>query len=111
MEYEIQTGDIDMSQFDEFTTGYIEAMFFADIDHPDAETYGARVADLAPETITKIKEDCATFQRDNDQLLFKAIHGHFSFKGEQPPEYDIADAGRDYWYTRNGHGVGFWDRG
>jgi hypothetical protein len=26
-------------------------------------------------------------------------------------DYDREAAGRDFWYTRNGHGVGFWDRG
>ena len=25
--------------------------------------------------------------------------------------YDESRAGNDYWYTRNGHGTGFWDRG
>jgi hypothetical protein len=25
--------------------------------------------------------------------------------------YDVEKAGRDFWYTRNGHGVGYWDRG
>ena len=25
-------------------------------------------------------------------------------------DFDREQAGRDLWYTRNGHGVGFWDR-
>jgi hypothetical protein len=25
-------------------------------------------------------------------------------------DYDPEQAGCDYWFTRNGHGVGFWDR-
>lgn len=29
---------------------------------------------------------------------------------EPGPAYDETQAGRDYWFTRNGHGVGFWDR-
>jgi hypothetical protein len=25
--------------------------------------------------------------------------------------YEAIQAGRDFWFTRNHHGVGFWDRG
>lgn len=28
----------------------------------------------------------------------------------RPNFYDAAQAGHDFWLTRNGHGVGFWDR-
>ena len=110
-EFQLNTGSADMSQFDEFTTGYIEVMFFADIDYPDAETYGACVEDLAPEAVERIKADCAKFQADNDALLFKAITSGFSLSGQPGPEYNMTRAGSDYWYTRQGHGVGYWDRG
>jgi len=50
-------------------------------------------ADLAPETLERIKADCAAFQ---DQ------HG-------DDIRDDVERAGHDYWLTRNFHGCGFWD--
>ena len=78
-------------------------------------------SDLAPETLASIIEDCAQFQRCAGPLLDQ-VYGHeFPARvigdGTLPDshrpawDYDAAAAGRDFWYTRNGHGVGFWDRG
>lgn len=94
---------------DAFTQGYIEALFFtsdeelrsrvgAIEDGRADDPYG--FSDLAPETLERIMTDCAAFQRDNAATLEEAYRR----------DYDAAQAGRDYWFTRNGHGVGFWDR-
>jgi hypothetical protein len=52
---------------------------------------------IAPETLTRIIEDCAGFELSNlkilDQCGNKKQNGH------------------DFWLTRNRHGAGFWDRG
>lgn len=78
-------------------------------------------SDLAPETLARIIEDCERFQRCAAPLL-EQVYGH-SFParvigdGTLPNShrpawnYDATAAGRDLWFTRNGHGVGFWDRG
>lgn len=47
--------------------------------------------------IEQAQKDCAKFQAENAELLTKAG--------------DDWQNGSDFWYTRNGHGVGFWDRG
>lgn len=86
-----------------FTRGYIESMFFTNCSSPDdGELENATFADLATETLDQIKADCSTFEKTH-ALLLESAYEH----GDYGPE----SAGRDFWYTRNGHGVGFWDRG
>lgn len=111
---------------DAFTQGYVEALFFTESEpgttradrmttrgtvrkswerdategrHKDMPgDYG--FSDMAPEALAEAIEDCATFQREAAALLSEAYDR----------DYDAAQAGRDYWFTRNGHGVGYWDR-
>lgn len=84
---------------DAFTQGYIEAMFFTNGEEiPEEKAFG----NLAPETLRGIIEDCTDFQVRAGPFIALAIKVN---------EYDQAQAGRDYWFTRNGHGCGFWDRG
>lgn len=84
---------------DEFFVSYVEAVYFteagedSEID-PDAP--------LSEETRGSFRVDCEVFQRDNAALLARA----YAVDGYTP-----AQAGQDYWLTRNGHGCGFWDRG
>ncbi len=103
---------------DEFTQGYVEAMFFTDSapsmdseEWRECEAAGEEIPegsfpsdmgvnDLAPESLADIVADCAAFQESAAELLTQAY----------AREYDAAQAGRDFWFTRNGHGVGFWDR-
>lgn len=108
---------------DSFTQGYIEALFFTDEERLCEESEGERempdvavnvatmesrfiggnsfgFADLAPEALAKIVADCAAFQAANRALLDEAY----------TRDYDEEQAGRDFWYTRNHHGVGYWDR-
>lgn len=96
---------------DSFTQGYIEAMFFtecepgANADSHDPETQSALhgecgFVDLAPEALARIVAHCAAFQASNAELLEIAYER----------DYDSEQAGRDFWFTRNGHGVGYWDR-
>lgn len=100
-EFQLNTDNADVNQFDEFTLGYIEAMFFADIDTPDHDTEGLGIADLSSEAIAQIKTDCDKFQINNEGFLNSAYSS----------EYDESRAGNDFYYTRVGHGTGFWDRG
>lgn len=93
-------------QCDEFTQGYVEAMFFTDAsDADDGDLADATVAELAPETWERIVADCKAFQDSNAALLARAYD-----IGRAQNHYDEQAAGRDYWYTRNGHGCGFWGR-
>ena len=80
------------NSLDTFTQGYVEAVFWL----LDEEIKDATFADLAPEALASIKEDCRDFQEANAADL---------------EEIDDHQAGVDFWLTRNRHGAGFWDRG
>lgn len=111
-EFVLEGRDHAARELDSFTLGYIEAMFFTECEHgTDAESHDPETQsalhgdcgffDLAPDTLERIKADCERFQEVNRETLESAY----------ATGYDESQAGRDFWYTRNGHGVGFWDRG
>lgn len=83
-----------------FVRGYVEALFFCEAHEDNPELEHATVADLSPESLSEIIADCARFQEIAAPLLERAYT-----RGYTPEQ-----AGRDFWFTRNGHGVGFWDR-
>jgi hypothetical protein len=85
---------------DAFTQGYIEALFFTDSGPEDGQLGDAGFSDLAAEALADIVRDCSTFQTANAALLAEAY----------TLDYGEAQAGRDFWFTRCGHGVGYWDR-
>lgn len=81
---------------DNFTQAYIAALFFTDGDYlPDATT----LAPCALATAIKDCDDFQTQQADNLEAAYKLDN------------YNEAQAGHDFWLTRNRHGAGFWDRG
>jgi hypothetical protein len=82
---------------DDFFRGYVECVYFTDTGE---EEQPASDTPLADETRAAIMADCHEFQQQNAALLKLAYA-----RG-----YDAAQAGRDYHFTRNGHGVGYWDR-
>lgn len=89
----------------DFVKGYIEAMIFTGIDVDDPSGEGSSDFDIdnfSDEAKNTIVHDCSDFVTSNSDTLNAAY---------QTGEYDEAQAGRDFWFTRNGHGVGFWDRG
>ena len=80
-----------------FEQGYIECAFWSSVTD-DGTPFDAVDNDPTPETIARMKADCAAFQANNAALL------------EQANEYATdAQQGHDFWLTRNGHGAGFWD--
>lgn len=86
---------------DAFTQGYVEALFFTESGgEADGKEIGdAGFADLDPDALAKILADCAKFQ--DSRAWVDTLEGHQGADEEH--------AGRDFWYTRNGHGCGFWD--
>ena len=102
----------------DFVLGYIEALFFtstgatpaeewADTPAEERESDGALPCDvdyldLHPDSLAAIRADCEAWQAAHAELL--------AFACGLMSGYDEAQAGRDYWFTRCGHGVGFWDR-
>jgi hypothetical protein len=99
------------AKLDEFTQGYIEAMFFTNTgDLDDGDLQHASVAELSPEFLAQIIDTCNAFK----SRVPKDSHGRSLLDlayDYAPRHYDERYAGHDFWYTRNGHGVGFWDRG
>lgn len=85
---------------DAFTASYLESALWSSTDDDGTPLDDAKYSEteLAPETITRFKSDCAQFRANNAALL------------EQASEYqsEVRQA-HDFWLTRNGHGAGFWD--
>lgn len=90
---------------DSFTQGYVECMFFTDTSSDSEDLAGATFAELAPDTLIQIIQECADFQE-----LAKA-NLEVACNHPKITNYTMARAGHDFWLTRNGHGAGFWDRG
>jgi hypothetical protein len=85
---------------DTFAQAYIEAALWSSTDG-DGLPLDSGDYELAPETVTRMVEDCKNFQADNEELL----DHWYSDCGESDQR-----AGHDFWLTRCGHGAGFWDR-
>lgn len=87
----------------DFAQGYVEAMFFTNCDTGDAREDHANelgVGRLTRTSVAAIERDCDNFQGHAEAAIAAVLrHG----------KRDLADMGRDFWFTRQGHGVGFWE--
>lgn len=78
-----------------FFTAYVKAALWSSTDDDDQPLDRSHnFTDIDADTLGQMKRDCDNFQRQNEITL----------RGLDP-----AQAGRDFWLTRNGHGAGFWD--
>jgi len=93
---------------DDFVNSYIEtALDFSSEDSEDSEdSDGSPLCikycreDIAEESISKMIEDCRIFLEQIGHLIIPEN----CLRGEC-----FQHAGRDFWFTRNGYGSGFWD--
>lgn len=92
------------TDLDAFVRGYLEAAFFTNddnapggCDYRDTGRVSVMYDKLAPEVLTQAQRECEAFQCANSVALSHAG--------------DDEQNGRDFWFTRCGHGAGFWDRG
>lgn len=105
----------------DFVLGFIEAALFTSTepsrcmdewftdDAKEARAEGreyevpadAGYLEIHPDSLAAIRAFCAAWQAEHSAFLARAY-------GRE--DYSEAQAGRDLWYTMNGHGVGFWDR-
>jgi len=100
-----------------FEQGYVECMFFTSASDPDdADLAHATFAELAPQALADAREDCENFRmavgysrRGPGSPFGPAGTRWEMYIGDKP--YTDHQAGVDFWFTRNGHGAGFWDRG
>lgn len=95
------------TQIDDFTIGYITcALWSTSNDEGDYLDTFYDVEDITEESMQEIIRECKAFQDENKALLNQYYDAYTRW------EYTSQVlAGHDYWLTRNGHGVGFWDRG
>ena len=88
---------------DMFLKGYFDTALFTTDEHVGHEDYIAngRADEMFPriplDFLEQARLDCERFKRIYSSLLSEAG--------------DAWENGADFWYTRNGHGVGFWSRG
>lgn len=75
---------------DSFLESYIETALWSSNDGEDYLDNGRH--ELAEETLTKMRADCAEFIKRTSNLI--------------APSPQVA---HDFWLTRNRHGAGFWD--
>lgn len=92
---------IHSGKLDDFTKSYIVTALFSSTDNlepsggsPLDQKYS--IENIDGETISVMKKQCKEFQK-----LYKYLYEEF---------WTDAEAGADFWYTRNGHGTGFWDK-
>jgi hypothetical protein len=90
---------------DAFTKAYVEAaMEESDEDNqgrPLSQNYG--IHDIAPQALQHMIEDCAKFQEEAGDLISDETY----IEGTGRDAHD--QAGYDFWHSRNGSGVGFWE--
>ena len=100
--------DLMAHDLDDFTRAYIEAALWSSTETGEENpiTDEHTVYDLARETLESMAADCARFQRENEALLDIAHDRYRPRDGYKGPDL----SGHDFWLTRCGHGVGFWDR-
>jgi hypothetical protein len=103
MSFKTMAGRKQYAALDEFTRGFIEALFFSETGSPEDDALEVvSFEELAPEALEKIQADCLAFAKDNQADLEAA-------QKQQPGDCTARRAGADFCYTRNGHGTGFWD--
>lgn len=98
---------------DAFTQGFIEAAFFCEVSTLDPDEFfqqeepndgnvpsNAGPAEIDRDSFVRIKNFCDEFQQRAAAALAEAY----------ALDYDETQAGRDLYFTRAGHGVGFWSR-
>lgn len=105
-----------MPELDDFTRAYVTAALwsstnYVDADEDDDEAMDAPFDDdygiehLSPEAVERVKADCDRFRE---------LYGHLLTADNlrRPGGSSVEEkAGHDFWLTRAGHGVGFWDGG
>lgn len=89
-----------LANLGELATGYVEAMFFTSTGNlEDGDLERASLAELSEPAWRMIERNCRVFR--------------FAWDVAAACVPDVAareeEAGRDFWHTRNSHGVGFWD--
>lgn len=92
---------------DPFLRGYLLAAMFTEDPNPrsgefsQSERPDILLPRIPEDFVVKAVVDCSNFQTLAAKDLVEAVDVHGR---------DLEACGGDLWYSRNGHGVGFWDR-
>jgi hypothetical protein len=100
---------MNVDELDEFTRAYCETALWSTNDESTPEggeplDKNYDLGDIAPDTLTKMKEDCAKFQQEHGHLF--TTENCLRYGPDYGPD---GRAGHDFWLTRHHHGAGFWD--
>ena len=85
-----------MTRIEAMTQAYIAAIYFTETGDD-----GQPAADAELSVLSKLQANQAC------RNFLQAIQSH---PDVQDHLLDVTQMGHDLWFTRNGHGVGFWDR-
>ncbi len=88
------------TELETFTQAFIEALYFADTGEEGQPDTGATLSD---EARADIEADCRSWWR---RLGCYVVSDVCADVGTEGP---IVQAGHDFYFTRQGHGAGFWD--
>lgn len=87
-----------MRDLQTMTRGYIEAALWADLFDSEGNTLDEYTyTDVEPKSRNTAEAICASFLVDTVEI--------------DTSEWTDEELGRDLWFTSQGHGTGFWDRG
>jgi hypothetical protein len=89
-------------EFDDFFAGYLEAALFADLEEEHMGDFDAD--DIPNDVKAPERMQCMQFLKQ----AYKLIEDDDPVPGSHD-DTRWNHAGRDFWFTRVGHGVGFWD--
>jgi hypothetical protein len=100
-----------------FLNGYMIAALWSSTG-PSEEPYACEnlddlfdIDDISDECRDSMFKDCNKFIDENIADLEAYCDSHRGVQARAHEDKPEAWAGHDFWLTRNGHGVGFWDRG
>jgi hypothetical protein len=97
---------------DEVFNAYVLAALWSSTDDDEPLDANYDAGDLADETRTRMMEDCELFIGKAAVWMSLAQGQLEDGSWKLPPIVSCSIweyAGHDFWLTRNGHGVGFWD--
>ena len=98
---------------DAFSRAYMVAALWSSVDDDGEPLDKDRdVDDIDRATFGRMIRDCRAFQKKARADL-RGNSDEYAHLKDRNDLRAISDekAGHDFWLTRNGHGVGFWDRG
>lgn len=101
------------SQIHTVTTHYLHALLWTAPCNETEENPGDNldVSDLSQSIYDDAMKDCREFIEACGELFQQAMNCHLDGYGQHPDAGSAEAAfGYDFALTRNGHGVGFWDR-